>query len=73
MGRRPLERVLAILGQVEAAGSQGGTPGHCKGGNGVLALWRVTGAMSLTRGQGGDLFWKPEKVVPPTYEAPFPT
>lgn len=54
MGRRPLERVLAILGQVEAAGSQGGTPGHCKGGNGVLALWRVTGAMSLTRGQGGE-------------------
>lgn len=54
MGRRPLERVLAILGPVEAAGSQGGTPGHCKGGNGVLALWRVTGAMSLTRGQGGE-------------------
>lgn len=30
-GRRTQERVLAILGQVEADGGQGGTPGLCKG------------------------------------------
>lgn len=72
MGRRPLEWVLAILGQVEAAGSQGGTPGHSKGGGEKRGADSVEsdGAKSLTRGQGRDSFWKPEKVVPLTHEAP---
>lgn len=56
MGRRPLEWVLAILGQVEAAGSQGGTPGHSKGGRrGVLTL-ESDGAKSLNAWPGTGFF-----------------
>jgi hypothetical protein len=66
-GRRRLERVLAILGPVETAGSQGGPLGCRTGGrNGALPLRGVVVARPPKRGKKGDPSWNSARVVPPT-------
>lgn len=69
--RRPLEWVLAIFGTGRGCRQPGRDPWAQQVGKKMgTGSVESGGVKSLTRGQGRDSFWKPEKVVPPTHEAP---
>lgn len=69
--RRPLEWVLAIFGTGRGCRQPGRDPWAQQVGKKMgTGSVESDGVKSLTRGQGRDSFWKPEKVVPPTHEAP---